>query len=259
MITERKNHTECIENYIENEGVSYENSNKLSVLIPLFNEENTIKTVIQKIPEYDDLEIIIVDDGSTDSSVKKVKVLKQKDSRISIIKHKKNIGYGQAILTGFKKAKGDIVITLDSDGQHDPRDMSKLIKPILKNEADIVIGSRYLGDCYYMVPFYTQMGEILIKLVLWFLFGLSIGNNQSGFRAFKRETLKYFMDLRNRGMGLTTEILFQSGLKNMRVKEVPINVFPREYGFSYVNLFKIIRSIFSCFIYYFIKKIFKLK
>ena len=259
MITERKNHTECIENYIVNYVLSYENSNKLSVLIPLFNEENTIKTVIQKIPEYDDLEIIIVDDGSTDSSVKKVKVLKQKDSRISIIKHKKNIGYGQAILTGFKKAKGDIVITLDSDGQHDPRDMSKLIKPILKNEADIVIGSRYLGDCYYMVPFYTQMGEILIKLVLWFLFGLSIGNNQSGFRAFKRETLKYFMDLRNRGMGLTTEILFQSGLKNMRVKEVPINVFPREYGFSYVNLFKIIRSIFSCFIYYFIKKIFKLK
>lgn len=235
------------------------NAIKLSVIIPLYNEENTIKNVIQKIPKYDNLEIIVVDDGSTDSSIEKVKDLKEKDQRISICKHKQNIGYGQAILTGFKKAKGDIVVTLDSDGQHAPKDIFKLIKPIIENEADVVIGSRYLGDCYYMVPFYTQMGEILIKLVLWFLFGINVGNNQSGFRAFRKEVLPYFHDLRNRGMGLTTEILFQSGLKNMRVKEVPIKVFPRIYGFSYVNLFKIIRSIFSCFIFYFIKKIFNSK
>jgi glycosyltransferase involved in cell wall biosynthesis len=232
--------------------------NKLiSVVIPLYNEEKTIHRVLKNVPNHGNYEIILINDGSTDNSIQEAKEVNRKD--LKIINHKKNRGYGASIQTGFKYAKGDIILTLDSDGQHDPREIPKLIKPIITNEADIIIGSRYLGSCYYCVPFYTQAGEFIINLILRALFGLNIGNNQSGFRAFKRSTLKYFRKMRNKGMGFTTEILFKSGLNRIRVKEVPIRVFPRKFGFSYVKLFKILLSILSCFFNYIIKKLFRLK
>jgi len=229
----------------------------VSVVIPLYNEEKTIRRVLKEIPNHGNYEIILVNDGSTDNSIKEVKKVSRND--LKIINHEKNRGYGASILTGFKHAKGDIILTLDSDGQHDPREIPKLIKSILKNDADIIVGSRYLGSCYYFIPFYTRVGEFFIYLCLKYLFGLNIGNNQSGFRAFKKNTLRYFTKMRNKGMGFTTEILFKSGLHKIRVKEVPIRVFPRKFGFSYVKLFKILNSISSCFLYYFIKKIFRLK
>lgn len=232
--------------------------NKLiSVVIPLYNEAKTIHHILKNIPNHGNYEIILINDGSTDNSLEEVKKINRKD--LKIINHKKNRGYGASIQTGFKYAKGDIILTLDSDGQHDPREISKLIKPIIKNEADIIIGSRYLGSCYYFIPFYTRAGEFIINLILRALFGLNIGNNQSGFRAFKRNTLQHFKKMRNKGMGFTTEILFKSGLNKMRVKEVPIRVFPRKFGFSYVKLFKILLSILSCFFNYIIKKLFRLK
>jgi glycosyltransferase involved in cell wall biosynthesis len=232
-------------------------NNIISIVIPLYNEANTIRDVLETIPNHGNYEIIVVNDGSTDNSIQQAKNVKRDD--IKIVSHNKNRGYGASILTGFANAKGDIVVTLDSDGQHDPKEINKLIDPILNNEADVVIGSRYLGSCYYFIPFYTRIGEFFINLVLRALFGLNIGNNQSGFRAFRRGTLKHFKKMRNKGMGLTTEILFKSGLNKVKVKEVPIKVFPRKFGFSYVKLFKILNSILSCFFFYFIKKIFRLK
>ncbi|MFX0036720.1 MAG: glycosyltransferase family 2 protein, partial [Candidatus Hermodarchaeota archaeon] len=97
------------------------NAPLFSVIIPLYNEENTIKNVIQRIPNHQQYEIIIVDDGSTDNSIKKVQEINNR--AIKIIKHEKNQGYGAAILTGFEHAIGDILITLDSDGQHNPEEI----------------------------------------------------------------------------------------------------------------------------------------
>ncbi len=234
------------------------NSNGLvSVIIPVYNEEKTIKNVLQKLPTNSHLEIVLVDDGSTDLSTKKAKDLERNDIRI--IKHPTNKGYGEAILTGFRASKGDIIVTLDSDGQHNPQEIEKVIEPLLENQADVVIGSRYLGRCYYSVPITTRIGEFMINLVLRVLFGLNIGNNQSGFRAFKRETLKFFSNMRNNGMGFTTELLFKSGFKNLRVIEVPIEMYPRTYGSSYVQLLRIMMSIGSCILHYFFKKLCNLK
>lgn len=231
------------------------NKKEISIVIPLFNEEKTIQKVIKQIPNHHTYEIIIVDDGSSDKSVENIKKVNRDGLRI--ISHPKNKGYGAALLTGFKYATGDIVVTLDSDGQHDPKEIPTLLSPIKNKKADVVIGSRYKGDCLYDLPLYTRTGERFIKVMLRLLFGLRIGNNQSGFRAFNRKALKLFDNMKYEKMGLSTEILFKSGFHNLNIIEVPIKVYPRRYGHSYVNLLNIVRAVFGCIVSYSIKKMLK--
>jgi len=224
----------------------------ISVVIPVYNEEKSIKNVIDRIPNHQQYEIILVDDGSTDKSFEKVKVIKNR--YIKVVKHKSNKGYGAAILTGIKYATGDIIVTMDSDGQHNPEEIQKLIKPIMNNQADMVIGSRYLGQCNYKIPLHTRVGEYFIDFFLWHLFGKNVKNNQSGFRAFNKRSLEIFNDLIYNKFGLCTEILFKAALNNLKIKEIPITVNPRKYGTSYVQLVKIFLSVFSCIIIYGLKK-----
>jgi len=234
----------------------------ISVIIPLYNEENSIKNVISRIPNEENIEIIVVDDGSKDNSVKNAKSAKR---NIKIIHHKVNQGYGAAILTGVKNAKGDILITLDSDGQHTPEEIPNLVEPILKYNVDLVVGSRYLGICNFKVPPHTRLGEIFINIFLIFLFHQPIGNNQNGFRAFKRDCLELFEKMRYSGMAYSTEVLFKFGINNKRMVEIPMTANPREFGTSYVHLRKVLISIIGCIAYYtvffFLKKtgILKLK
>ncbi|MHA1337355.1 MAG: glycosyltransferase family 2 protein [Promethearchaeota archaeon] len=99
-------------------------------------------------PNHQKYEIIIVDDGSTDNSILEIrKIIHNKNIRI--LQHDKNKGYGAALLTGIKHAKGKIIVTMDSDGQHNPEEIDNLIKPILENKADMTIGSRYKGICNF--------------------------------------------------------------------------------------------------------------
>jgi len=220
----------------------------LSIVIPLYNEENSIANVINSIPNRYPHEIIVVNDGSTDKSVENAKKVNKKNVRI--IHHPQNMGYGAALLTGINITKGDIIVTLDSDGQHNPKEISDLIKPIINGETDIVIGSRYMGTCHYNVPLHTRMGEYVIDKVLWVLFGQPIKNNQSGYRAFNKDVKEIVEKSRFKGMGFTTELLFKSGIRNFRFKEVPIEVRERCYGTSYVYLPKLIISIFILISYY---------
>ena len=224
----------------------------ISVIIPVYNEENSIKEVLERIPNHHRYEIILIDDGSTDRSIKKVKQIKGKN--IIVVKHNKNLGYGAALLTGFKHAKGDIIVTLDSDFQHNPEEIPSLINPIIKEEADLVIGSRYLGSSNYKVPLHTRFGELIIKLCLKLLYGQVVGNNQSGFRAFKRELLKPFIDINNNGMAFTTELLLKAMEEGKKILEVPIALSSRRFGSSYVRLFKVTTAIISLVIIYSIKR-----
>ncbi len=225
----------------------------ISVIIPIYNEENSIKDVIERIPNHRNYEIILVDDGSTDNSLEKVKLIRNR--QIKVVKHNINRGYGAAILTGIKSATGDIIVTMDSDGQHCPEEIPKLIQPILENKADLIIGSRYLGQCNYKVPFHTRFGESFIDFFLWFLFNQNVRNNQSGFRAFRMGHLNIFDDLIYDNFGFCTEIIFKSALNGLRIKEIAITVNPRKYGASYVRLLKIFMSISSCIFIYSLKKI----
>ncbi|MHA1413183.1 MAG: glycosyltransferase family 2 protein, partial [Promethearchaeota archaeon] len=154
--------------------------------------------------------------------------------------------------------KGEIIVTLDSDGQHDPKEIPILIDPIIKKQADVVIGSRYLGECKYEIPKYTQIGEKFVNLCLWILFKKKVMNNQSGFRAFNRKILKLFSNLYYNKFGICTEIIFKAALYKFKIIEVPIIIYPRKYGNSYINLIKILISILSCITIYSLKKIIKI-
>jgi hypothetical protein len=231
---------------------TYTDSFKISIIIPLYNEEKSIKRVLARIPPHSTYQIIIVNDGSTDKSLKKVKEIE--DPRITLINHEKNNGYGSAVLSGFQRAEGDIIVTLDSDGQHDPREIPKLISPILQNQADIVIGSRYLGKSTYKVPAHTKVGEKLISKMLWLFFRQKVRNNQSGFRAFKNQHVSLFNNMIFTGFGLCTEVIFKAALRNLKIKEVPIRIRLRKFGNSYVKVARIISSISVCLFIYVVKK-----
>ncbi|MEJ2251898.1 MAG: glycosyltransferase family 2 protein [Candidatus Lokiarchaeota archaeon] len=112
----------------------------VSVIIPVYNEEKTIKKTLDRIPNHLKYERLIVDDGSTENSVKQIRKSNRKG--IKIIQHKKNEGYGAAIQTGLEHASGEIIVTIDSDGQHNPKEIPKLLIPLIAQKADMVIGSR---------------------------------------------------------------------------------------------------------------------
>lgn len=242
----------------QDQGLIKEKYPSISIIIPIYNEENSIEDVINRIPNFHDYEIIIVDDGSTDNSIKRVKEIPNKN--IEVIQHEYNLGYGAAIQTGIKSANGDILITLDSDGQHNPQEITKIIKPLIEDKSDIVIGSRYLGTCNYRIPLYTRLGEYFINLALYLLYRKKINNNQSGFRAIKNSSMKSFIfSYKNKGMAFSTEFLLKALENKKHIIEVPISIHPRKYGNSNVNLFKILRSIISIFFHYGLKKLIPIK
>lgn len=247
-----------LEKYSMEEGIqiaSKQRENKnytLTIIMPVYNEEKSIKNIIDRIPNLNWIELIIIDDGSSDNSLNEINKCKK---LFKLIKHKKNRGYGKAILTGIHNSNGNVVITLDADGQHNPNEIFTLIKPILNDEADIVIGSRYLGRCNYNIPLYTRLGEVIISIILQILCKIKIHNNQSGYRVFKRQVDDVFDNIKFGDFTFATEILLKAGLKGYRIKEVPIVLEPRKYGSSKINLIKIIISLSFCTIYYSFVKI----
>ncbi|MHA1819650.1 MAG: glycosyltransferase family 2 protein [Promethearchaeota archaeon] len=228
----------------------------ISIVLPCYNEEKTIGKVLQKIENLnlENYEIIVVDDGSTDRSAEIVKQFKN----TKLIVHKKNKGYGRTLLDGIEHASGDIIVTIDSDGQHDPNDIPYLIKPILENRSDIVVGSRYKGHYYYEIPLTNRTGEALIEAILRIFFGVNVKNNQGGFRVFHRKTLNLFKESKFHDMAFTTEILMLSSIKGFKIKESPINLKDREVGKSRVKKVRLLRDLVKSFGYYFVKKLLSL-
>ncbi|RLE48629.1 MAG: glycosyltransferase family 2 protein, partial [Candidatus Methanomethylicota archaeon] len=186
--------------------------------IPAYNEENTIAKVILKTKKYVD-KIIVCDDGSTDMTAEIAEAL-----GAEVIRHERNMGYGAAIGSLFQRAReenADIMITLDADGQHDPDDIPRLIKPIMDQEADIVIGSRFLTKDVE-IPAYRKIG---IKVINWIMRAKAkaITDTQSGYRAYSKRALQLIKPA-EMGMGVSTEILLKAEQSNLKIKEVPIRI-----------------------------------
>jgi len=226
----------------------------LSIILPMYNEEKTIKNVLESLPNHNFIEIIVVNDKSTDGSLKEIEKIKE-NLYLKIVTHKVNKGYGSAILTGIKHAQGDVIVTMDSDGQHDPRDLLTMVRPIFAKEADYTIGSRYLGTYFYQLPVSTRLGELFVEKLLQIFFGKRIMNNQNGFRAFNREILKIFNDVRYDGYAFCTEQILRASIEGYKIKECPIKLYDRKHGSSHVVLSKLAINIFSLFFRYLVKKI----
>jgi len=197
------------------------NNKKIIVCVPAYNEARHIENIVRDAKPYC-TEVIVCDDGSVDNTGELARA-----AGATVIRHESNRGYGAAIKTLFNTAKirnADIMITFDSDGQHDPHEIPKIVEPILKQEADIVIGSRFLtADDKKKVPSYRSFG---IKTITKFVHAASydhITDSQNGFRAYGRNAISK-LDLYDDGMAVSTEILIKAKENNLTIKEVPITV-----------------------------------
>ena len=192
---------------------------KVAIGLPAFNEEKNIASVILQLKKKYEL-IIVCDDGSSDLTA----AIAEKMGAI-VVKHEKNLGYGGAIRSLFSKAcelECDIFVTFDSDGQHVVSEIENIIEPIQKNEADIVIGSRFLGSTKDL-PKYRKIGIKTITGLTNTLTGANITDAQSGFRAYSKNVLNEISPTES-GMGISTEILIKSSKKQMRISEIPITI-----------------------------------
>ena len=192
---------------------------KITIGIPAYNEEKNIASVITKLKKITN-SIIVCDDGSSDMTSKISKNL-----GVVVISHKKNMGYGVAINSIFQKSKemnSDLLVTFDADGQHRVEDIEKVIEPIKNNDADLVIGSRFL-DKKSNVPNYRKIGIKVITQVTNASIKKKLTDSQSGFRAYNQRVLSQISPS-DVGMGISTEILIKSSSKGLRITEVPITV-----------------------------------
>ncbi len=187
--------------------------------IPAYNEENNIAKILVKLQNVTN-KIIVCNDGSTDSTSE----IADKMGAI-VINHPKNLGYGAAIRSIFSKAcelDADVLVTFDADGQHRIEDINKVLKPIECNDADIVIGSRFLDD-NEKIPAYRKFGINIITKMSNITTKKKITDSQSGFRAYNKKALQEIITSDN-GMGVSTEILIKANKKSLRVIEVPITI-----------------------------------
>jgi len=188
--------------------------------IPAFNEEKNIAAIITKLADVAD-SLIVCNDGSSDLTSDIAKRM-----GAFVINHEKNLGYGAAIRSIFLKAKeldGDILVTFDADGQHRIEDIEKVTKPIIDQEADLVIGSRFLDESEKEVPQYRKVGIKVITKITNASIKKQLTDSQSGFRAYSKKVLAE-LNPSELGMGISTEILIKASSKNFRITEVPIKI-----------------------------------
>lgn len=191
---------------------------RITAILPAYNEEISIGSVILRARQHAD-RVIVIDDGSSDATAEVARL-----AGAGVIRHPENRGKGAALKTGFEAAIGaDIIVTLDSDGQHNPEEIPKLVAPILKGEADIVNGSRYLNGKDRNTPFYRRIGQIVLDKVTNMNSGLAITDTQSGFRAFAAHIVPVFK-FRRSGFGIESEMLADAAKAGLRIKEVEIGV-----------------------------------
>ena len=187
--------------------------------IPAYNEEKNIGKIITSLKKITN-SIIVCDDGSSDMTSKIATEL-----GATVIKHEKNKGYGAAINSIFKKCNEDgtdVLVTFDADGQHRIEDLEQILKPIIENQADIVIGSRFLDE-KSDVPNYRKLGIKVITQVTNASIKQKLTDSQSGLRAYNKKVLET-IQLSDIGMGISTEILIKASSKGYKITEVPIKI-----------------------------------
>ena len=205
---------------------------KLSVVIPCYNEKNSISEIINQVKNVViplEKEIIIVDDFSTDGTREIIKNIQKNDERIKIFFNEKNMGKGYSLRNGFAHTTGDLIIVQDADLEYDPNDYVNLLKPILNDEADVVYGSRFKGDEIDKFSFLSHyMGNRLITIVSNLFTGLKLTDVETCYKMFTKEVLKK-IHLTEDQFGFEPEFTAQIGKINCRVSEVAITYKNRSY------------------------------
>jgi glycosyltransferase involved in cell wall biosynthesis len=207
---------------------------KLSVVIPVFNEQQTIERVLNRVFAADlpgdlELEVVVVDDASTDGSGDELKRLRESlPGEFTLVEHPENQGKGAALRSGFAAVTGDIVLIQDADLEYHPRDYPSLLQPILENEADVVYGSRFLGGPQRVLFFWHYVGNRLLTLLSNMCTDLNLSDMETGYKVFRSEVLRK-LELRSSRFAIEPEMTAKVAKLKVRIYEVPISYWGRTY------------------------------
>ncbi|MBI3666317.1 MAG: glycosyltransferase family 2 protein [Acidobacteria bacterium] len=203
---------------------------KLSVVIPVYNERETIAEIINRVERVDiSKEIIVVDDGSTDGTRERLAEIERQNSSVKVILQRHNMGKGKALRTGFAQARGDYVIVQDADLEYDPEDFYKLIEPLERGQADAVYGSRFVGTQEHRVLyFWHSLGNKLLTLLSNMATDLNLTDMETCYKVFRRELIQSIV-LEEDRFGFEPEITCKLARSRARIYEVGIAYHGRTY------------------------------
>lgn len=203
-------------------------SKKIYVVVPAYNEEKTIYDVLNNLIKRN-YNIVVVDDGSSDQTFEIVSDI-HSNNKLYLYKHAINLGLGAALRTGFEAAlkKGaDIVVTFDADEQHNPDDIKEICKPILNGSAEVVIGCRDFNQ----MPLPQRVGNLIMNALTRIFYRANVKDSQSGLRAFSRKAAE-IININLRGYGVSSEIIREIKINNIKMQEVPIETIYTDYSLS---------------------------
>lgn len=222
---------------------------KILVIIPAYNEEGRIGATIAGIRKFIDADIVVVSDGSTDKTAEEARA-----AGADVISPPFNLGYGAALQTGFKyalKKNYEFTVQMDADGQHDPLSIEVLLDPILKDEVDIVIGSRFLSEESYRAPFVRRMGMYFFGFITSILTGRKITDPTSGFQALNKKVMEFYASRAYPVDYPDADVIIMLHRKGFRFKEVPVVMHnaakPSMHGGIIKPLYYIFKMLLSIF------------
>ena len=202
---------------------------KLSIIIPVFNEYETICELIRRVDSVQlDKEIIIVDDGSTDGSRGLLNKYEGRDG-FKVVYQSKNMGKGRSLRTGFEKAEGEIIIIQDADLEYNPKDYPILLEPILDGRADVVYGSRFLGGPHRVLFFWHYLGNRFLTTLSNMFTNINLTDMETGYKVFRRSVLDS-ISLRCNRFGFEPEFTAKIARNKFIIYEVPISYAGRDYS-----------------------------
>ncbi len=210
-------------------------NNKILVIIPAYNEERSLPGVIARVRKFPGIDVLVVNDGSQDAT----SAVAEK-AGANVINLPFNLGIGGAVQTGYLYAfkKGyDVAVQVDADGQHNPDDLMKIIDPVLREKADMVLGSRFVETTGYKASLARKMGILVFSWVVSFITGQTFKDTTSGYRAVNRRVIEFFAENYPTDYP-EVEALVLLNRNGFSIKEIPVTMAPREYGESSITPLK---------------------